>query len=216
MNISKNILKLTLGSFVCLAILSACETYEFEVPNCYVIKEPLEIPHLYEIENEPIVFLNIGDEFTHKIIQLRLETPRQFCSQNDPSCLNSIQYFQYDKLFQLSIKAPARLADLENSVGVTTPLLGVDELRKLDDPTVYMGLTMFDSCRNPFTPVDSEQSDTFYNIITGVKERVIRGLPPEDFPQVEVTGRMSATFDLNGISTLVTLEYRLEMYVSRN
>lgn len=216
MNFSKNICNLTLGLLVYTAILSGCETYQFDAPNCYIFKEPLEIPHKYEIEHEPIVSLNIGDEFTHNIIQLRMETPIQFCMQNETSCFNSIQHFRYDKLFQLTIKIPDRLADLENSVGITTPLLGVDELRHINEPTVYLGLTLFDSCRNPFIPFDSEQSDTFYNIITGVKERVIGGLPPEDFPQVEVTGRMSATFDLYGKRTLVTAEYRLEMYVSRN
>lgn len=198
------------------AALSGCETYEFEAPNCYIIKEPLEIPHDFEVASYPIVILNIGDEFTHRIVQSKMSTPSQFCSQNDPNCLNNIEHFQYDKLFQLSIKIPEILADLENSVGITTPLHTVDELRSIDNPTVFMGLTMFDSCRNPFIPIDMEQSDTFYNLITGIKERVITGQPPDDFPEVEISGRMSATFDLYGTRTPVTVEYRLKMYVRRN
>jgi len=193
--------------------MASCETYEFNAPDCYLITDPLETPYLWEVEDDPIVKLSLGDRFTHLILQRRMRGGGEFCTSSRNDCVNTVYQHTYDKLFRIDFKRPKKLEDLMNSIGIDTPLLSVDELKNQVDPTTHMGLVIFDSCRNPYYPIDSEVSSTFYNRITDVVETDRIEYDDHQSIDVEVFGVLTARFEIQGEIIQVTAEYRMEQYI---
>ncbi|WP_420387585.1 hypothetical protein [Roseivirga sp.] len=201
-----------------LLLIWACENYEFDPPNCYIITEPLEVPYGFEVEQSPHMEISIGPEARHIILQRRMEnTGSVTCPTDRDTCLNIISIHNYDKLFTLDFRRPEKLNDLVNSIGISTPLLDRDSLMHMTHPTIHIGLQVYNSCGREFYPLDNMSSELFHNRITAVNEisrdegeidgKLI------DLIEVEVYGEIRAEFDVLGEITLVTADYRLSEYI---
>lgn len=218
MGYKKNIRNI--GAFIITAalLLASCETYEFDAPDCQLITDVLETPFAYEIEQEPIIILNFGDEVTHRILQRRTENiARIRCPQDRDTCLNYVPQHTYDKLFQLRFKRPKKLEDLVNSIGLETPLLSIDSLENQTNPTTHLGLTIFDSCRTPYEPLDNQSSEIFHNRILEVNElnrtEGDNGNSLLYYIEVEVIGEIKAQYNIQGRTILISGQYRLEEFI---
>lgn len=217
MGFKKNIHNI--GAFIITAalLLASCETYEFDAPDCQLITDVLETPFAFEIEQEPIIILNFGDEVTQRILQKRTESSgRVMCPADRDTCLNYIRLLTYDKLFELRFKSPKRLLDLVNSIGIETPLLSRDSLEFQTSPITHLGLTIFDSCRKPYEPIENQSSEIFHNRITAVNELKRTEAEINNnliyFIDVEVIGEIKAQYIIQGQTIMITGQYRLEEF----
>lgn len=201
-----------------LLLIWACENYEFDPPNCYIITEALEVPYGYEVEQSPNVQINIGPEASHIILQRRMEsTGSVTCPSDRDTCLNIIISHNYGKLFNLDFRRPEKFDDLVNSIGISTPLLDKDSLMYMTHPTAHIGLQIYNSCGREFYPLDNRSSELFHNRITAVNEISREEIDVDgklsDLIGVEVYGEIRAEFDILGEITLVTANYRLGEYI---
>ena len=202
-----------------LLLLAACENYEFDLPDCNFDTQITETPFAWEVEQEPLVNIEISNQQPKIILQRRMESIGSVsCPSDRDTCLNVLTRHIYEKLVELDMMRPSTMDDLTNSIGVRTPLLSLDSLSAHSDPLVHMGLKIINSCNREFQAlgegVDAENS---YNTINDVsvesREEIEVEGEPKELIQTIISGEMNAKFEVDGLIIPVNVTYRLEQYL---
>lgn len=203
---------------VSLLLFLSCGNQDMPRPDCSIIEEAQQPPSEFQLDFMSYIDMDVNG-VRHVVLQDDLINDIEGPSGSPCPGLDcrQVNTHKYDRFFQLNFVRPNTLEELENSVGIKTPMISLDSMMHRTSTQVHLGMMFFNNCEKGFLPSSSDLNEV-YNLIDSIEvvdeiEINLEGKPAVIYETL-VYGEFKAQFNADGKLVDVRASYKLTEYLT--